>query len=60
MNENEVLGKVVEETAKNSIGKIVDGVGNFLGKICMPMAGELGRYFEDRVHIYRLKNIHKI
>ncbi|MEZ9777378.1 hypothetical protein [Vibrio sp. 10N.261.54.A5] len=40
--------------------KSVDGVGAFLGKICMPVAEELGLYFQDKVKVWRANNAAKI
>ena len=34
MNEDKIIEKTIEETAKLTIGKMVDGVGTFLKKIC--------------------------
>jgi len=60
MDEKEIIQTVVEETAKNSVGKIIDGIGSFFGKICLPAAEEYGLYLRDKVHIYRLINLNKI
>lgn len=40
--------------------KSVDGLGSFLGKICMPVAEELGLYFQDKVKVWRASNAMKI
>jgi len=40
--------------------KTVDGVGRFLGKICMPVAEELGLYFQDGVRKWRADNAMKV
>lgn len=55
--ENDLLGiKPVARAAEKS----VDGVGSFLGKICMPVAEELGLYFQDKVKVWRANNAAKI
>jgi hypothetical protein len=60
MDEKEILSTIAEEATKGTIGKIIDGVGTFLGKICMPAAEEFGLYLRDKVHYYRLSNLEKI
>ncbi|MGL1102350.1 Abi-alpha family protein [Vibrio vulnificus] len=55
--ENDLLGvKPIARAAEKS----VDGVGSFLGKICMPVAEELGLYFQDKVKVWRAHNAAKI
>ncbi|HCM1313598.1 TPA: hypothetical protein N2901_001267 [Vibrio parahaemolyticus] len=55
--ENDLLGiKPVARAAEKS----VDGLGAFLGKICMPVAEELGLYFQDKVKVWRASNAAKI
>lgn len=46
------VGKVIE--------KSVDGLGAFLGKICMPVAEEIGLYFQDKVKVWRANNATEI
>lgn len=54
MNNDDILGtKAITRIAE----KTVDGVGSFLGKICMPAADELGLYFQDHVRAWRAKNV---
>lgn len=54
---NDLLGiKPVARAAEKS----VDGVGSFLGKICMPVAEELGLYFKDKVKFWRANNVANI
>lgn len=60
MDEDEFFGKLIEEGTKETIGKAVNGLGQFFGKICMPAAEELGFYLRDKMHIYRVKNLYKI
>jgi len=51
--DSDLLGiKPVARAAEKS----VDGVGSFLGKICMPVAEELGLYFQDKVKVWRSNN----
>lgn len=60
MDENELVEKVIEEGTKETVGKAVDGIGTFLGKICLPAAEEIGLYLKDKMHIYRVMNLYKI
>lgn len=38
----------------------MDGLGAFLGKICMPVAEEIGLYFQDKVKVWRANNATEI
>lgn len=60
MDEKEIIEKAIEEGAKITVGKLVDGISSFFSVICMPAAEEFGLYLKDRVAIYRLTNIHKV
>ena len=60
MNEDKIIEKTIEETAKLTIGKMVDGVGTFLKKICLPAAEEFGFLLEDQIKYYRINNLFKI
>lgn len=56
-DEQDLLGiKAVAKVAD----KTVDGLGRFLGKICMPVADELGLYFQDGVRQWRSDNALKV
>jgi hypothetical protein len=44
----------------DSINKILDGVGAFLGSICLPAAEEYGLLLRDKVSYWRAKNLEKI
>ena len=60
MDDNEIVEKFIEEGTKETVGKAVNGVGQFLSKICLPAAEELGLYLKDKMHIYRVVNLYKI
>ncbi len=60
MDENKIVEKIIEEGTKETVGKAVNGVGQFLSKICLPAAEELGLYLKDKMHIYRVVNLYKI
>ena len=49
-------GEAIKTVSEESI----KGVGNFLSKICMPMADEFGSFLKDKVREWKLKNIIKI
>lgn len=54
----DVLGvKPVGEAIKITVEKSLDGAGAFLGKICLPVAEEVGLFLKDRVHIWRSYNV---
>lgn len=44
----------------NAVEKTVDGVGTFLGKICMPVAEEIGLLLQDKVKVWRASNANKV
>jgi hypothetical protein len=50
------VGKSIEKVTDTS----VNGISNFLGKICMPVANEFGLFLQDKVKIWRIKNIENI
>ena len=60
MDEDKLIEKAIEETSKLTIGKMVDGVSSFFGKICMPAAEELGLFLKDKIRYYRIKNLYQI
>lgn len=45
------------EALSYSVGKAIDGVSSFLGKVCMPAAEEFGLLSRDQVHAWRLMNV---
>jgi hypothetical protein len=60
MDDDKIIEKFAEESAKESIGKIIDRINSFLGSICMPAAEEFGLLLRDKIAYYRLKNFFKI
>ncbi|MGZ0020501.1 Abi-alpha family protein [Nitrosomonas sp. wSCUT-2] len=48
------------QPVSKAIEKSVDGLGAFLGKICMPVAEEIGLYFQDKVKVWRANNATEI
>jgi hypothetical protein len=60
VKEEEILKDIVAETAKNSLGKMIDGIGEFLGRICLPAADEIGLFLRDRIRVYRAVNLYKV
>lgn len=48
------------QPASKAIEKSIDGLGAFLGKICMPVAEEIGLYFQDKVKVWRANNATEI
>lgn len=44
----------------NTVEKTVDGVGRFIGKICMPVAEEIGLLLQDKIKAWRANNASKI
>jgi hypothetical protein len=60
MDTDKIIEKTIEEGAKNTLGKLLDGISSFLGSICMPAAEEFGLYLRDRVAIYRITNLHRV
>lgn len=53
MNDEDLLGT---KALGRATEKTVDGVGTFLGKICMPVAEELGLFLQDHVRAWRAHN----
>ena len=60
MDTDKIIEKTIEEGAKNTLGKLADGISSFLGSICMPAAEEFGLYLRDRVAIFRITNLHRV
>ncbi len=60
MDEKEFMREVISETTKKSIGKMVDGLGAFFSRICMPAADEIGLFLRDRVRLYRIINLQQV
>ena len=60
MDDDKIIEKFAEESAKQSIGKIIDRINPFLGSICMPAAEEFGLLLRDKIAYYRLMNFSKI
>ncbi|MBN2325367.1 MAG: DUF4393 domain-containing protein [Spirochaetes bacterium] len=60
MDEDKIVEKVIEESVKSTVGKIIEGITKFFGVICMPAAEEFGLYLKDRVALYRLRNIQNV
>ena len=48
------------QPVSKAIEKSTDGLGAFLGKICMPVAEEIGLYFQDKVKVWRANNATEI
>jgi len=40
--------------------KVLEGLGKFFGKICLPAADEFGLLLKDKIAFYRLKNLAEI
>lgn len=56
--------KVSDVLGLKSVGdaalKVVEGVGAFLGRICLPVAEEYGLHLRDKVHRWRNENLVKV
>ncbi|TXI26851.1 MAG: hypothetical protein E6Q60_11155 [Nitrosomonas oligotropha] len=57
INKKDLLGL---KPVSKAIEKSVDGLGAFLSKICMPVAEEIGLYFQDKVKVWRANNATEI
>ena len=44
----------------HAVEKTVDGLGTFLGKICLPVAEEIGLLLQDKVKVWRAENASKV
>ena len=51
MDDDKIIEKFAEESAKQSIGKIIDEINSFFGSICMPAEEEFGLLQEIKLHI---------
>lgn len=60
MDADKIIEKTIEEGAKQSVGKLTEGISSFLSSICMPAAEEFGLYLRDRVAIFRATNLHRV
>src|SRR5436309_5740840 len=57
----DLLGLTPYGEALNTLTKgAVEGAGAFLGRICLPVAGELGLLFQDKVRAWRAANAVKV
>jgi hypothetical protein len=57
MDPDKIIEKTIEEGAKQTIGKMVDGVSSLLSLICKPAAEEFGLYLSaysgENCHLFR-------
>lgn len=60
METTETQDLLSQKSMERTLDKTVDGLGSFLGKICMPVADELGLYFQDKVRFWRYNNINEV
>jgi hypothetical protein len=60
MDPDKIIEKSIEEGAKQTIGKMVDGVSSLLSTICKPAAEEFGLYLRDRIAIFRVTNLYNV
>ena len=57
----DVFGLKSYGDAINTIAKgLIDGIGAFLGKICLPAAEEFGLLLRDKISYYRIVNLAKV
>jgi len=60
MDSDKIIEKLAEETAKQSVGKLTEGICSFFSSICMPAAEEFGLLLRDQIAHYRLRNLFQI
>lgn len=57
----DLLGLKSYGDAVNTVTKgLVDGIGAFLSKLCMPSVEEIGFMLRDRISMHRLKNLNSV
>jgi hypothetical protein len=60
VRENQMMQIPLVEPVTKAVEKTIDGIGAFLGAICMPAAEEFGLLLRDRVTAFRLRNLQAI